>query len=74
MPRALTTLQRNLLERLNLVGMEELAARAQEAWSELRAYPFSLTPAELATMEGALLWDDFRLANHQARAAMSRAG
>ena len=73
MPHILTTLQRSLLERLNILGMADLADRAQTAWSELRAYPCALTPVEQSAMEGESLCHDFKLANKQARAAMSRA-
>lgn len=68
MPHTLSVLQRKVIERLNLVGMEAFAERASEAWSDGRPYPCSLTPAERATMEGAVLCDDFKLANQQARA------
>ena len=72
MPQMLTMLQQSLIARLNLLGMEELAARARTAWSELRAYPLTLTPAEHATIEGARLCEDFTLANTQAQASMRR--
>lgn len=68
MPLTLSFLQRKVLERLNLLGMEDFGARAGEAWSDGRPYPCKLTPAERATMEGAALCDDFKLANQQARA------
>jgi len=68
MSLALSFLQRKVIERLNLVGMEEFADRAGEAWGDGRPYPCSLTPAERATMEGAALCDDFKRANQQARA------
>lgn len=68
MSHTLSFLQRRVIERLSLVGMEEFAERASEAWSEGRPYPCKLTPAERATMEGAVLCGDFRLANQEARA------
>ena len=68
MPHTLSVLQRRVIERLNLVGMEEFAERASDAWSEGHPFPCALTPAERATMEGAQLCTDFKLANQQARA------
>lgn len=68
MSPVLSFLQRKVIERLNLLGMEDFAARAREAWTDGRPYPCKLTPAERATMEGAGLCEDFKLGNQQARA------
>ena len=68
MSPSLSFLQRKVIERLNLLGMEDFAARAGEAWSDGRPYPCKLTPAERATMEGAGLCEDFKQGNQQARA------
>ena len=65
----LTPFQRIVIEQLYLVGMEDFADRAREAWTNLRPYPCTLTAAERATMEGAGLCTGFKTANQQARAA-----
>jgi hypothetical protein len=73
MPHELTPLQRSLIERLYLVGMEDFADRAKTAWTDRRPYPCTLTPAERATMEGADLCEPFKAANREARAAQAAA-
>lgn len=55
------------MDRLQLVGLEELADRAMTAWRDDRPQPCALTPAERATMEGAGLCEEFKRANQQAR-------
>jgi len=59
----LTPLQRSVIERLNVLGMEDFASRATIAWQDGARYPCALTPAERATMEGATLCNDFKRAN-----------
>lgn len=66
MTRPLTDLQRSVIQRLNVVGLEDFATRAITAWSEGQKYPCALTPAERATMEGATLCDDYKNANADA--------
>jgi len=69
MTARLTDLQRSVVERLNFLGMEDFARRATIAWRDGRRYPCALTPAEMATMEGATLCNDFKNANAQAAAS-----
>jgi hypothetical protein len=66
MTTRLTDLQQSVIQRLNFVGMEDFAERAMVAWRDGRRYPCVLTPAERATMEGAVLGSDFKNANAQA--------
>lgn len=73
MPHELTSLQTSIIKCLELVGMEEFAERAKTAWLSCHPYPCSLTPAERATMEGAHLCEQFKVANQQARAAQAAA-
>jgi len=68
MAPTLSSLQRRVIERLNLLGLEDFAARATAAWSDGQPFPCKLTPAERATMEGAALCEDYKQANQQARA------
>jgi len=63
MTKPLTALQRSVIERLYVVGLEEFANRARNAWGDGARYPCALTPAERATMEGATLCNDFKRAN-----------
>jgi hypothetical protein len=63
MTKPLTPLQRSVIERLNVLGMEDFANRATIAWRDGARYPCVLTPAERATMEGATLCNDFKRAN-----------
>jgi plasmid replication initiation protein len=63
MTMPLTPLQRSVIERLNVFGMEDFANRATIAWRDGARYPCTLTPAERATMEGATLCNDFKRAN-----------
>jgi plasmid replication initiation protein len=73
MANELTSLQKSLIERLRLVGMEEFADRATAAWIDRRPYPCALTPAERATMEGANLCEPYKAANREARASQAAA-
>ena len=68
----LTTLQYTVIERLNLVGLEHLADLAATAWADDRPFPCALSPVERATMEGATLCEDFKMANAEARAAAAQ--
>ena len=72
MSSTLSSLQRKVIERLNILSMEDFAARASEAWCVGRPYPCKLTPAERATMEGAALCADYKLANQEAKAIAQR--
>jgi len=63
MTKPLTALQRSVIERLYVVGLEDFANRASTAWRDGARYPCALTPAERATMEGAALCSDFKRAN-----------
>ena len=74
MTTRLTELQRNVVERLNFLGMEDCARRATTAWRDGRRYPCALTPAEKATMEGGALCGDFKNANAQAAPPVPLAG
>jgi len=67
MTRSLTSQQQRVVDRLNLVGMEEFAEVALASWRQGSPYPCKLTPAERATMEGAGLCEDFKRANAEAR-------
>ncbi|HEY7236090.1 MAG TPA: hypothetical protein VH539_18170 [Gemmatimonadaceae bacterium] len=69
---ALTALQQTVIERLDLVGLEHLADLATAAWADDRPFPCALSPAERATMEGAILCEDFKRANAEARAAAAQ--
>ena len=69
MTRALSSQQQRVVDRLHLVGMEDFAALALEAWRHGSPYPCVLTPAERATMEGAGLCEEFKKANAEARLA-----
>jgi len=68
----LTPLQLRTVDRLDFVGLGELADRATTAWSNSLPFPCALTPAERATMEGASLCEDFKMANREAREAQAR--
>jgi hypothetical protein len=74
MTDSLTSQQRQVVERLNFVGMEQFAEVALASWRQGSPYPCKLTPAERATMEGAGLCDDFKKANAEARLSSHAAG
>ena len=63
--QSLTPLQQQLIDRLSFLALEELAERARTAWANGVPYPYLLTPAERATLEGASLCEHFKLANRQ---------
>jgi hypothetical protein len=65
---SLTFLQRGMIARLQLVGLEDPAYRARSAWRDGRRYRTE-SAIEKATMEGAKICADFRRANEHVAAS-----